>query len=496
MESKRIGKDKTESTIQDVAKLKEVVLENDAFGQPLTRQPWYVVLLPSLAFAGVQLAWGVQIGHTSAHLRHMGLSDRLVGLAWLAGPVSGIVVQPIVGVLSDRCRSRLGRRRPFMLAGALLVTMSLLLFAFSAEIAERLGDPVNPNGGGSPTGLAIALLSFWVLDFNINVLQSPTRALLADIVPSEQVPMGNAFFAVANGFGKTSAYVVGSITPDIRIVNVFAAGFVMLFSFLPALLARGDRPPPAIVQPEEEPSRQGLCSALCKTFREVSAALRLMPRGIRQVFVVQFFSYLSFMIVFIYVSIFFGQLLGGSPDAPKGSLLHNLFQDGVILANKALLIMSILSMVAAPLVPVLARMLGTRLFWGGSLAVMGVAFVCTLFRPNSLVAVLIVASIALPLSNAMTIPWAITALSTLGQLSAQRGLYFSIFNLSQAVPGLFSSLLGSLAVHVTNGDLSAPLVVAGVTSLIGALFTISVDVPIELNGIALDETEPLDLCGD
>jgi solute carrier family 45, member 1/2/4 len=70
------------------------------------------VFAPCIAFAGVQASWAIQIGHSSAELRRLGVSDENIGLVWLAGPISGVIVQPIVGVLSDRCTSRYGRRRP------------------------------------------------------------------------------------------------------------------------------------------------------------------------------------------------------------------------------------------------------------------------------------------------------------------------------------------------------------------------------------------------
>lgn len=72
----------------------------------------WLVVGPSLAFAGVQISWAVQIGHGTSELRKLGISDRLVGLAWLAGPITGAVVQPLVGYLSDGCKSKFGKRRP------------------------------------------------------------------------------------------------------------------------------------------------------------------------------------------------------------------------------------------------------------------------------------------------------------------------------------------------------------------------------------------------
>lgn len=416
----------------------------------------------------------------------MGLSGRLVGLAWLAGPISGIVMQPVVGVLSDRCRSSFGRRRPFMLVGAILVAFSLVLFAFSGDIARLLGDPLSASGGGTRTGLAVALGAFWTLDFAINALQSPTRALLADVVHPSQLPAGNACFAVANGVGKTLAYTLGTVAPDIRVVYAVAAGLLLVLALLPALFVRERALPPA---PEGEEQHRGACSTIMYTMREVSAALHAMPRSFRRVFAAQLLSYVMFMLVFIYVAIFFGQLNGGRASAPPTSAEHLLFDAGVLRANRALLFMSILSMVVAPVIPALARILGTRLFWGGSLFAVGVALVCTILKPSALVAELVVISVGLPLSNAMTIPWSITALYSQGELARQRGLHFAVFNLSQAIPGLFASFLGSLIVTVANGNLAAPLVLAGVFSLLAAIATIFVDVPKELRASHHDELD-------
>eukprot|EP00171_Calliarthron_tuberculosum_P009201 IDg9201t1 len=147
-------------------------------------------------------------------------------------------------------------------------------------------------------------------------------------------------------------------------------------------------------------------------------------------------------------------------------------------------------MVVAPLIPALTRLIGTRLFWGGSLFIVGVSLVCTLLRPSAVVAELIVISVGLPLSNAMTIPWSITALHSQGELARQRGLHFAVFNLSQAIPGLFASFLGSLVVAATKDNLAAPLVLAGAFSLAAAIATIFVDVPKELSAAPNELQDP------
>lgn len=158
-----------------------------------------------------------------------------VGLAWLAGPISGAVVQPLVGAWSDRSTSRFGKRRPFMLLGALGLLFGLVVFSQAENIAALLGDPVKTTGGGSTVGLIIALMAFWVVDIFTNTLQGPARALLADVVPAERQLDGNAAFAVANGAGKIIGYAAGSSHFGVEVIYG-ATGVVVLLLTLVTLL--------------------------------------------------------------------------------------------------------------------------------------------------------------------------------------------------------------------------------------------------------------------
>lgn len=464
--------------------------------QPFSLQPLREVAAPSLIFAGVQLAWAVQIGHATAHLRKLGLSDKLVGLAWLAGPVTGILVQPIVGVLSDRCTSRFGRRRPFMLGGAFAVAWTLVLFAHAGEVARILGDPLAVTGGGSKTALWLAVAAFWVLDLSVNLLQAPTRALLGDAIPPAQLPVGNAFFAVANGFGKAVGYACGAFAADFQTVSALAAVGVITLSFVPALLITekpiSETEATAPNTLDENPSeRRSVGGELRHMARETGSALRALPKAIQQVFVVQWFTYLSFMIMFIYLSDWVGlEVTGGDADAPPSSAAHARFSAGVVLANKGLLAMSILSMLLSPAVPMLARVIGTRLLWSTSLAVLGCALIGTLLRPNEIGALFIAICIAFPLSTAFTIPWAIACLALRGPLAQQRGLYLAIFNLSQATPGVVASLTGGLIVHFARGRLAIVLATAGVAAIFGAVAVIFVEVPKEMASLEKDLRSP------
>jgi solute carrier family 45, member 1/2/4 len=107
---------------------------------------------------GQSLGWAVQIGYTSRTLLQLHLEPRYMSLAWLCGPISGLLMQPVVGVLSDRCTARMGRRRPFLIGGTVATVVALWSFAYARAIGSFIG--VAP--------LVVAIAAFWVLDFAMN----------------------------------------------------------------------------------------------------------------------------------------------------------------------------------------------------------------------------------------------------------------------------------------------------------------------------------------
>jgi solute carrier family 45, member 1/2/4 len=122
---------------------------------------------------GQSMGWAVQAGYASRALLQLHLQPRYVSLAWLCGPISGIVVQPVVGVLSDRCTARLGRRRPFLIGGVVATVAALWSFAYATSIAAVFG--VSP--------LVVAITSFWALDFAMNASASVAPGFVAVAVP-------------------------------------------------------------------------------------------------------------------------------------------------------------------------------------------------------------------------------------------------------------------------------------------------------------------------
>src|SRR5919205_2428217 len=151
----------------------------------------------SFGFLGIQFGWGLQMANMSAIYEYLGASADQLAYLWLAAPITGLLVQPIIGHASDRTWGRLGRRRPYFLAGAILSSLALILMPRSSAL-----------------WMAAGLL--WILDASINISMEPFRAFVADMLPEEQRTRGFAMQSVFIGLGA----VIASALPYL-LTNLF-----------------------------------------------------------------------------------------------------------------------------------------------------------------------------------------------------------------------------------------------------------------------------------
>lgn len=158
----------------------------------------------ALGFFGLQFAWQMRIILSGPVTEGLGASPFIYGLIWLAGPFTGMVVQPLIGALSDKTVSPLGRRRPYLLGGALLASLALWIFPNSASVANFL-QRVTGIELPALTALVIAAIMIWVIDACVNVAQGPYRALVPDVVPEEQHSLANSYISLAIGLGSVVA---------------------------------------------------------------------------------------------------------------------------------------------------------------------------------------------------------------------------------------------------------------------------------------------------
>ncbi|CAI0396419.1 unnamed protein product [Linum tenue] len=178
--------------------------------QQPTHHPLRKIAAVASIAAGIQFGWALQLSLLTPYVQLLGIPHSLASLIWLCGPVSGMIVQPIVGYHSDRCTSRFGRRRPFIAGGTACVAVAVILIGYAADIGHHAGDDLTKKS--KPRAIAVFVVGFWILDVANNMLQGPCRALLADLSGTSQkkTRVANAFFSFFMAVGNILGYAAGS----------------------------------------------------------------------------------------------------------------------------------------------------------------------------------------------------------------------------------------------------------------------------------------------
>ncbi|KAL7132882.1 hypothetical protein ABFS83_12G104700 [Erythranthe nasuta] len=186
-------------------------LDSDRHHAPPNHCSLLTLILSCTVAAGVQFGWALQLSLLTPYIQTLGIGHEFSSFIWLCGPITGLVVQPCVGIWSDKCTSKYGRRRPFIFVGSLMIAVAVIVIGFSADIGYILGDTQEhcSTFKGTRTRAAIVfVIGFWMLDLANNTVQGPARALLADLSGPDQRNSANAIFcswmAVGNILGFSS----------------------------------------------------------------------------------------------------------------------------------------------------------------------------------------------------------------------------------------------------------------------------------------------------
>jgi maltose/moltooligosaccharide transporter len=248
----------------------------------------------SFGFFGIQFGWGLQMANMSAIYQYLHAKESDLPILWLAAPLTGLLVQPIIGYASDRTWGALGRRRPYFLAGAILASLALIAMPSSSKV-----------------WMAAGLL--WVLDASVNITMEPFRAFVGDLLPEEQRKSGFAMqslliglgavlssalpFMLVNGFrvGKEST-VESPIPPAVSFAFYIGSG-IFFASVLYTILTTKEHPPANLAEFEKmKRETAGVGTA----FREIFGGIGAMPGAMRQLAVVQFFTWFALFCMWLY----------------------------------------------------------------------------------------------------------------------------------------------------------------------------------------------------
>ncbi|KAG7635681.1 MFS transporter superfamily [Arabidopsis thaliana x Arabidopsis arenosa] len=185
-----------------------------ADGESVSKNCSLVTLVLSCTVAaGVQFGWALQLSLLTPYIQTLGISHAFSSFIWLCGPITGLVVQPFVGIWSDKCTSKYGRRRPFILVGSFMISIAVIIIGFSADIGYLLGDSKEhcSTFKGTRTRAAVVfIIGFWLLDLANNTVQGPARALLADLSGPDQRNTANAVFCLWMAIGNILGFSAGA----------------------------------------------------------------------------------------------------------------------------------------------------------------------------------------------------------------------------------------------------------------------------------------------
>ncbi len=264
----------------------------------------------ALGFLGLQFAWQMRIILSAPVTENLGADPFIYGLIWLAGPFTGMVVQPLIGALSDKTKSRFGRRRPYLLGGAIIASIALWLFPNSGNMANILGLNSFPWAG-----LLIAAIMIWVIDACINIAQGPYRALIPDVVPQEQHSLANSYISLAIGLGSV---VAAATAPVLKIVFHYQmsipAQFIMAaLAFTLAMtwtcITIHEKSTLNSEVAEEQVPQVGFWQSMKEFFA-------LSPE-VSKICIMQFFTWIGMMCMMIFFTNFAIHTVYGVPDLTK-----------------------------------------------------------------------------------------------------------------------------------------------------------------------------------
>ncbi len=462
--------------------------------------PFWQVWNVSFGFLGVQLGFALQNANVSRVLSDLGADLHSLSLFWLAAPIMGLLVQPIVGAASDRTWNRVGRRRPFILGGAIAAALGMLLMP-NAPLFVSLMAPMLFGG------LMLALM-----DGAFNVTMQPFRALVADMVPNEQRTLGYSIQALLINIGA----VIGSILPFL-LTNVIGldntapkgevaptvtwAFYIGASALLGAVLWTVIR---TKEYPPEEYNRYKGLTAVAPA-EKTSLAVRLgnfwqlfinMPKTMRQLALVQFFSWFSLFIMWVYTTPAITQYIWGiEAKWFDADYLHSLavIPTEIAAAKGAAgdwvgIIFAAYSLFAALFSIVLTRIankLGRKLTYSLALLAGGLGYISfLLFQNTEIVHVnLFITQIDIPRGAldliipmiGVGIAWAAILAMPYAILSStlpadKTGVYMGIFNFTIAAPQIISGLVaGQILKYVFNNEAIYIIVLAGICMILGAV---------------------------
>jgi maltose/moltooligosaccharide transporter len=409
----------------------------------------------SFGFLGIQFGWGLQMANMSAIYQYLGASESTIPLLWLAAPVTGLIVQPIIGHYSDHTWTRLGRRRPYFLTGAILASLALVAM---------------PNS--SSLWMAAGLL--WVLDASVNISMEPFRAFVGDLLPPEQRKVGFAMQSLLIGLGAilssalpwllTNVFGLAAGATDaahriplaVHVAFYIGAG-VFLSAVLYTIVTTREIPPP---DPAAFAARQAASAGVRRAFVEIFGGLKGMPGVMRRLAVVQFFTWLGLFCLWIYfVPAVARGIFGGVPGSAE-------YQRGVEWGGVCFATYNGVAFAFSFALIQLARRFSAIALHRVCLTAAGVGLLTVGLWHQPVWLLLSMAGVGVGWASILSMPYALLA----NAIPPDRmGFYMGVFNFFIVLPQIVAAaVLGPVVDHWLHGHALPVVLLGGASMLVAA----------------------------
>ncbi|MGB7207805.1 MAG: MFS transporter [Pyrinomonadaceae bacterium] len=427
--------------------------------QPKPNLSFWQIWNMSFGFLGIQYGFGLQQANLSPIFRYLDADESKLPVLWLAGPVTGLLIQPIIGAISDGTWTRFGRRKPFFLVGALIGSVAVLLMPYSSVLWMAVG-------------------LFWILDASMNTAMEPYRAMVGDKLNEKQRTLGFSVQTFMIAGGQITAGVMpllllysgvsddtqgGRHIPDI-VKYSFVIGVVAMLASMAWTNFTTDEYPPDNLEEfrAEQAAKGGFFGKIGHAFKDIWEAVVDMPAGLRRIWWVKLFTWygLPFMWQYLSLSIARHSFNAPSPDSPN-------FAEGSSWGGPAFVVMNFTTVVMAFLIPSIVKAVGTRMTYAVLLVFGGIGFISMLLFTNIYAVLACMVGVGIAWAGIITIPFIMTT----SIVSAKRiGVYMGLLNAFICIPQIFNNLTAGLYYDtLLKGDPRNALVLCGICFIIAAI---------------------------
>jgi maltose/moltooligosaccharide transporter len=414
----------------------------------------------SFGFLGIQFGFALQNANVSRIFETLGASKDELPILWLAAPVTGLLVQPIIGYYSDRTWHRKwGRRRPFFAVGAILATIALFAMPNSTE-------------------LWMAVIMLWLMDASINISMEPFRAFVGDMLPNEQRTSGFAMqsffiglgaivasalpYVMTNWFGVENIAADGGI-PDSVKWSFYLGGLAYFSAVMWTVFNTKEYPPDDLEKLKSENAEKGIFTGLKESFMGIFK----MPKTMVQLAFVQFFSWFALFALWIYTTSAVTSHIYGTSDTTSA-----LYNEGADWVGICFAVYNGIAALVAFLLPVVAKKISRKMTHLVALVIGGIGLLSIYFitDPNLLLVSMIGVGIAW--ASILSMPYAM--LSSI--LPANKmGYYMGVFNFFIVIPQIVAAGILGFLLKSFFGNISVyALIIGGVSMIIAGLLCVFV----------------------